>query len=167
MRGQASRTTAPEAAAGELPHDARLGEAAAHRSLLRAWYGGLLAGILPVLLAGFLYSALANRLAFAGWALVFAALYTVVLRQGLSAGWPPLALAGALALLLAAGAAAFAALESAHHEILDLGFRAVLPALYHPLLTRPATASALAAVLALAGVGAFTLALLHRPEPRA
>ena len=92
---------------------------------LLPWYAALLGGILPVLLLGFLYSALADRLEFAGWALLLAALYTAALRQGMQAGWPAPRLAGALALLLAAGAAAFAWIERTHHEILDLGYRNV------------------------------------------
>jgi hypothetical protein len=53
----------------------------------------------------------------------------------------------ALALWLALALAGFAALEGEHREILDLGFRAVLPGLYRPAATRPATALGLAALL--------------------
>jgi hypothetical protein len=45
----------------------------------------------------------------------------------------------------------FAALESKHHEILDLGFRALFPAVYHPVATQPRTMAVLAGALALAG----------------
>ena len=121
------------------------------RSLVLAWYGGLLGGLLPVLLLGFLYSALADRTVFVLWALVVGTLWVVTLRQGLGAGWGRLRLLGALALLLAAGLAVFAWLESRHHEILDLGFRAVFPAVYHPRATAPRTIGALAGALALAG----------------
>ena len=135
------------------------------RALARAWYGGLVAGLLPVLLLGFLYSALADRTVFVLWALVAGALWVVLLRQGLAAGWPPGRLAGCLLLLLAAAFAVFAALEWAHGEILDLGFRAVFPAVYHPLATRPGTAGVLAAVLGAAGAGGLILALVRRnPE---
>ena len=129
----------------------------APRPLLLAWYGGLLAGLLPVLLLGFLYSALADRIAFAGWALAVAALWVLVLRHGLGAGWGRTRLAGTLLLLIALGMAAFAGLETKHGEILDLGFRAVLPGLYHPSATRPGTAWVLAAVLG--APGAVSLAL--------
>ncbi len=129
------------------------------RSLAWAWYGGVLGGLLPLLLLGFLYSALADRTIFVLWALVVGAGWVVVLRQGLSAGWPRLRLLGFLALLLAAGLAAFAVLESKHHEILDLGFRAVFPGLYHPLATRPRTMGVLAGVL---GITAAILLLLSR-----
>ncbi len=121
------------------------------RPLARRWYGGLLAGLTPVLLGGFGYSAIADRLAFVYWALALGAAYTLLLRHGLSTGWGDARLAGALALLLAAGAATFAALERAHGEILDLGFRALLPGLYRPATTAPGTAFALAAVLAAGG----------------
>jgi hypothetical protein len=125
---------------------------------LRAWYGGLLGGLLPILLLGFLYSAIADRLLFVYWALALGTLWVVLLRHGFVAGWRGTRLAGALALLGALGLAGFAAIEARHHEILDLGFRAVLPGLYHPIATRPTTAAAVAGALALAG----TVALLLR-----
>jgi hypothetical protein len=117
------------------------------------WYAGLLAGILPVLLLGFFYSALADRLVFAGWGLLAAAFYTAALRQGLRAGWPALRLAGAMALALAAATGVFAWIEQLHHDVLDLGYRAVLPpAVYTPAATSPGTAAAAAAGLAAAGL---------------
>jgi len=128
----------------------------------RAWYGGLLGGLLPVLLLGFLYSALADRTVFALWALVSGTLWVVLLRQGLAAGWQGGRLPGSLLLLLAACFAVFANLESAHLKILDLGFRAVFPAVYHPLATRPLAAGILAAILGAAGAGAIVLALIRR-----
>jgi hypothetical protein len=121
------------------------------RPLARRWYGGLLAGLLPVLLLGFGYSAIADRLAFVYWAFAVGAAYTLLLRHGLSSGWGDARLAGTLALLLAIGSAAFAALERAHGEILDLGFRVLLPAVYRPATTAPGTAFGLAAVFALGG----------------
>jgi hypothetical protein len=131
----------------------------------RLWYGGLLGGLLPVLLLGFLYSALADRTAFALWALVSGTLWVVLLRQGLAADWPGDRLASALLLLLAACFAVFANLESAHEKILDLGFRAVFPAVYHPLATRPLTAGILAALLGAAGAGTIVPALIrHKAE---
>lgn len=129
---------------------------------LRIWYGGLVAGLLPLLLLGFLYSALADRTVFALWSLVAGTLWVVLLRQGMAAGWPGDRLTGALLLLLAACFAVFANLESAHEKILDLGFRAVFPAAYHPLATRPVTAGVLAAVLGSAGAGALVPALIRR-----
>jgi hypothetical protein len=127
------------------------------------WYAGLLAGILPVLLLGFFYSALANRLDFAGWGLLVAACYAAALRQGMQAGWPAPRLAGAMALLLAAGAGAFAWIERLHHTVLDLGYRAVLPpAAYTEAATSPGAAAMAAAVLAAGG-----LALLLASGPLA
>jgi len=131
---------------------------------LRHWYAGLLGGLLPILLLGFLYSALADRLLFVYWALGLATLWVVLLRHGFAAPWPGARLAGALALLSAVGLAGFAAIEARHHEILDLGFRAVLPGLYHPVATRPTTAAAVAVLLALAGTVA--LLLPRRPGGR-
>lgn len=125
------------------------------RSFLLAWYGGLLAGLLPILLLGFLYSALADRIVFAGWALLFATLWVLLLRYGMGAEWTAPRLWGAMALLLAAAFAAFAALEKEHGEILDLGFRAVLPGIYHPNATAPRTAWGLAAAFAVLGAVAF------------
>ena len=119
---------------------------------MRAWYGGIFGGLLPILLLGFLYSAIADRTIFALWALVAGAFWVAALRQGLAAGWGRFRLLAALALVLAAGLAVFAGLEWEHHEILDLGFRAVLPALYHPLATAPGAAAALAGTFGLAGV---------------
>ena len=117
-----------------------------------AWYGGVLGGLLPILLLGFIYSALADRTVFAFWALVVGFCWVVVLRQGIAAGWGRFRLPAALALLLAAGLGVFAFLESKHHEILDLGFRAVFPALYRPLTTEPRTVAVLAGVFGLAGL---------------
>jgi hypothetical protein len=125
-----------------------------------AWYGGIFGGLLPILLLGFLYSAIADRTAFALWALVVGAFWVAALRQGLTAGTSRVRLLAALALVLAAGLAALAGLEWEHHEILDLGFRAVFPAFYHPLATEPGTAAGLAGVFALIGL-AFSRSLFR------
>ncbi|HEY4565452.1 MAG TPA: hypothetical protein VIJ36_20925, partial [Thermoanaerobaculia bacterium] len=119
---------------------------------MRAWYGGIFGGLLPILLLGFLYSAIADRTVFALWAVAAGACWVVALRQGLAAGWGRFRLLAALALVLAAGLAVFAGLEWEHHEILDLGFRAVFPGLYRPLATEPRTAAMLAGVFALVGL---------------
>jgi hypothetical protein len=136
------------------------------RHPLLPWYAGLLAGILPVLLLGFLYSALADRLEFVGWALLLAALYTVALRQGLQAGWPAARLAGSLMMLLAAGAGVFAWLVNTYHEVLDLGFNAMLPDFFAvSTAVDPCRAAAGAAVLAAAGAAALAGGLIVRRRP--
>ncbi|HEV8580715.1 MAG TPA: hypothetical protein VGX68_16745, partial [Thermoanaerobaculia bacterium] len=135
------------------------------RSLLVAWYAGVLGGLLPLLLLGFLYSALADRTVFVLWALVTGACWVVLLRQGLSAGWRRFRRLGALALLLAAGFAVFSALESKHHEILDLGFRAVFPGIYHPLATEPRTMGVVAAVLGVVGILGLVARSPQNPSP--
>jgi hypothetical protein len=131
---------------------------------VRSWYASLLGGLLPILLLGFLYSALADRLMFVYWALGLGTLWVILLRHGFAAGWPGSRLAGVMALLGALGLAGFAAIEARHHEILDLGFRAVAPGLYHPIATRPATAAAGAAALALIGIVALVLPRRARGE---
>lgn len=136
----------------------------APRGLLLRWYLPLLGGLAPVLLLGFAYSALADRLAFVYWALAVGTAWVIVLRQSLEAGWPAPRRAGALALLLAVAFLGFAALEARHGEILDLGFRAVLPGLYHPAATRPGTASAFAIALAVLGAVSLVAGLRRRNE---
>lgn len=131
---------------------------------MRSWYASLLGGLLPILLLGFLYSALADRLMFVYWALVLGTLWVILLRHGFAAGWPGARLTGVMALLGALGLAGFAAIEARHHEILDLGFRAVAPGLYHPIATRPATAATGAAALALTGIVALFLPRRARGE---
>ena len=135
------------------------------RSLAWAWYGGVLGGLLPVLLLGFLYSALADRTVFVLWALVTGTCWVVLLHRGLSLGWGRFRLLGALALLLGIGFAAFAWLERRHHEILDLGFRAVFPGIYHPLATGPRTAGVVAAVFGVIGIAGLVARSPHRPGP--
>jgi hypothetical protein len=129
-----------------------------------SWYGGIFGGLLPILLLGFLYSAIADRTVFALWALVAGAFWVAALRQGLTAGWGRFRLLAALALVLAAGLAVFAVLEWQHHEILDLGFRAVFPTFYHPLATAPRTIGILAGACGLAG--AVLLLMNRRLETR-
>lgn len=121
------------------------------------WYLPLLAGLVPVLLLGLVTSVLADRLVFAVWAVAVAAVHAALLRFAYDLGWQGYLVAGAALLALGLGFVAYAALVERHHEILDLGFRAFLPALYHPNLTRPAAPLALALVLAAAGAGRLTL----------
>ncbi|MGH9363474.1 MAG: hypothetical protein ACRD2T_16310 [Thermoanaerobaculia bacterium] len=104
--------------------------------LFARWYAPLLGGLLPILLLGFLASALADRIVFAGWGIAFALLWTVVLREGLDAGWTRRRRLGSLALLAVVALGAFAALAAEHGEDLDLGFRAVFGPL-HPAAGGP------------------------------
>jgi hypothetical protein len=134
------------------------------RSLTLSWYGGLLGGLLPILLLGFIYSAVADRTAFALWALVVGTVWVVVLHRGLAAGLRRPRLLAVLAAVLGAGLAAFAWLESRHHEILDLGFRAVFPTLYTPAATSPRTVYFLAAAFLLMGIAALIISLLSRAK---
>jgi hypothetical protein len=129
---------------------------------MRGWYAGLLAGLLPVLLLGFGFSALADRTAFVLWSFAVSIAWVVLLRQGMEAGLPRPRLLGFLLLLMALGLAGFAWVEARHHETLDLGFRAVLPALYHPALTAPRTAGVLAGVLAAGGLVGLILGFRKR-----
>jgi hypothetical protein len=129
---------------------------------MKGWYAGLLGGLLPILLLGFGTSALADRTAFVLWALGLAVAWTLLLRQGMEAGLRRPLLAGWLLLLLAAGLAGFAWLESKHHESLDLGFRAVLPEIYRPAFTSPRSAAVAAGLLGVAGLAGFGLAYLKR-----
>ncbi len=135
-----------------------------NRSLVFTWYGGLLGGLLPILLLGFLYSAVADRTAFALWALVAGTVWVVALHRGLSAGLRRPRLVALLAGVLAGGLAVFAWLESRHHEILDLGFRAVFPALYNPAATSPRTVYFLAAGFLLTGLAALTASFLFKAK---
>jgi hypothetical protein len=144
--------------AAAAPSAALAGHAAPNRrELVLRWYLPLLAGLVPVLVVGFAASALANRLAFAGWALAVAAAYAALLRVSWDLGWANRFIAAAALATLALGFGAFAALVERHQEIFDLGFRAVLPAVHHPLLTRPAAPLAVALALAAAAAGCLLL----------
>ncbi|HEX2254020.1 MAG TPA: hypothetical protein VHQ65_12190 [Thermoanaerobaculia bacterium] len=140
------------------------------RPLLVAWYLPLAAGLAPVLLVGFLTSALANRLVFLLWALAAAALHAALLRGALGRrwgrGWRRGAVAAVVLSGLAAAFASYAALLLAHRETFELGLRAVAPGLagLAPSLTAPGTALALAALLA--GTGAAAAILGRNREGR-
>jgi hypothetical protein len=128
----------------------------------RGWRAAVAAGVFPPLVLGFLASALANRLAFAGWGLVAAIGHLALLRAAWSRGWSASARA-ALALAWAAVAvASFASLVTRHGEVFDLGYRAVLWPVYTATLTRPQTWWLLASALA-AGAAAAALAARRRP----
>lgn len=91
------------------------------------WYLGLLCGLVPLLLGGFLASALANRLAFAGWGLLAAAAWAAALRWAFLTAAPRPLCHGVLAAVLAAALGLLALLLVRHGEELRLGLAAVLP----------------------------------------
>jgi hypothetical protein len=93
----------------------------------RGWYAALLGGLLPVLVGGFFASAVADRLAFVGWALLAAAAYAWVLRAAWGASWPRAARVGAPLAVLAAALLTFAWLASRYGEDLALGWAALQP----------------------------------------
>ncbi len=125
------------------------------------WHCSLLVGVLPFLVLGFTASALANQLVFVAWGVAAAAVHAGLVRHGWRAGWRRAVLAAAVLATLAAGAGTFALLVARHREILDLGFRALLPALYHPALTRPALGYALALALALTAASLFLVSRIR------
>ncbi|HEX4952815.1 MAG TPA: hypothetical protein VF017_05400 [Thermoanaerobaculia bacterium] len=90
------------------------------------WYAALVGGLAPILLGGFLASAAADRLIFAGWALAAGALYVTVLHRTFLAAKPMVRRGAPLAVWLGA-AALFALLAHRHWEELTLGFTALMP----------------------------------------
>lgn len=90
------------------------------------WYAWLLGGLLPILVSGFLVSALADRLVFAAWALLAAAAYAAALYRAWGAA-RPLLRRGVPLLTLGLAATLFLALAAAHREDLALGLAALRP----------------------------------------
>jgi hypothetical protein len=128
-----------------------------------AWRAGLLAVLVPVLVLGFGASGLANRLVFAGWGLAVAAVAVPVLRRSVELwrGRPGggARIGAAAAFTLAPALALFGLLAGRHHEVLDLGVRAVLPGLYTEAATEAGTYHGLAILLL---VGAVALRVAAR-----
>jgi hypothetical protein len=144
------------------PESSPHADASADTAAPHGWRLAIAAGVFPYLLLGFAASALANRLAFAGWGLAAAVGHLLLLRVAWSRGWSVVA---RLALLLAWGAGAtfaFAALVERHGEILDLGYRALLWSVYTPVLTGPASWRGLGGGLAIAAAVATLLARLAK-----
>lgn len=131
----------------------------------RGWYPALAAGVFPPLLLGFVASALANRLAFAGWGIVAAVGHVALLRAAWQRGWAATGRTGLTAGWAALAGVSFAGLVARHQEILDLGYRAVLWPLYAQPLTRPSTWYLAAAAVALAAVAAGALAWRQGRQP--
>jgi hypothetical protein len=136
------------------------------------WRLALFAAVLPPLLLGFLASALANRLVFAGWAIAAAALTAWAVRSGFEARsrWTRPG-AAALAAALSAYAPALALfgwLAGRHREVLDLGGQAVLGGWHRPAAAAPVTWYALAAAaLAAAGIVRWRMAMARRSGAQA
>jgi hypothetical protein len=114
------------------------------------WYSTLLAGVVPVLLLGFLASGFADRPMFALWGIVLALVYALLLRRGLGAGWGGWVTGGRCLLLLAFGAALWSRLVVRYGEELDLGLRAVVPGMRLEAVARPQSAFAAVTTLAVA-----------------
>ncbi|HEV8241236.1 MAG TPA: hypothetical protein VGS57_17865 [Thermoanaerobaculia bacterium] len=125
----------------------------------------MLAATLPLFALGLLASALADRLVFAGWALVAGAGSALLLRAAWVRGWSAPARAALVLGWAALALLAFSALVTRHGEVLDLGFRALLFPIYSPLLTKPLAARVGAGALALAAVASLVFARARRrPE---
>ncbi|MEM6453776.1 MAG: hypothetical protein AAF772_01645 [Acidobacteriota bacterium] len=128
------------------------------------WQAALLGGALPVLLLGFLTSALANRTAFAVWALATALGHALLLHRGARRGWPGGVRLGLSMLGFAAAAAAFGVLVEHHRDALTRGLDAFLPQLAHPLWTQPSTGYFAAVALVLSSLLALLAAApVRRP----
>ena len=126
------------------------------RSGARAWHLGIWLGLAPLLAFGFGASALADRPAFAGWALALGALYVWTLRRALS--WSPGKRQAILALFAALALATFSVVLRRHAEALDLGIRAFAAPLARFPLAEPRTYDALAVFLGAAGAVALIAA---------
>ncbi len=110
------------------------------------------------MLIGLLSSALANRLAFIAWSLVAGAAYGASLRRGFQTETTTSRRLALPCLALGLALIAHGALNSWFGPELDLAFRAFLPSLHHPLLTRPETAIALGI-----GMGVWAVGLTYSP----
>ena len=112
----------------------------------------LFLGLAPILLIGFLCSALANRTIFAAWSFLVGGLYFATVWFGFRRGWGGWLLGGRMLLVFAAGMALFARLAAREHEDLDLGLRAFAPAIYRPSLSDPRSGVYAAIFFAVCGV---------------
>ena len=128
----------------------------------RGWYASLLAVTLPLFAIGMVASALADRLVFAGWAIVAGTGSALLLRAAWVRGWRVPARAALVLGWAALGLLAFAALVARHGEVLDLGYRTLLWPIYSPVLTKPLAAGVAAAVLGLAAIACLVLARSRR-----
>ncbi|MDY7095298.1 MAG: hypothetical protein SX243_20165 [Acidobacteriota bacterium] len=118
----------------------------------RQFYGAILAGVLPIGLAGFGASGLANRPAFALWTVVASGLFTSLLYRSVDRGWPTRLRNAALLGQQAVVWTMFGLLMVRHREAWDLGLRAYAQGLYEPLVLSPTGIFVFAAGLALAAL---------------
>jgi len=128
----------------------------------RGWYASLLACTLPLFALGMVASALADRLVFAGWAIVAGAGSALLLRAAWMRRWSVPVRAALVLGWAALALLAFAALVVRYGEVLDLGYRALLWPIYSPVLTKPLAAPVAAALLALAAIVWLVLGRLRR-----
>jgi len=128
----------------------------------RGWYVSMLAGMLPLFALGMVASALADRLAFAGWAIVAGFGHALLLRAAWARGWSAAARAALVLGWAALALLSFATLVARHREVLDLGYRALLWPVYAPVLTKPVAARVAAAMLALAAIASLVIARMRR-----
>jgi len=138
-----------------------------NRAEVWSWYTSLLAGALPVLVAGFATSVIANRLLFVGWALGVAAAYTLLLRWGFAGDWNGWLLAGRMLLLLAAAVALYGRLLARYWEEFELGWAASFPSFFDASLLRPRTVYTASILLTV--MGALQILVGHgaaRKTPR-
>ena len=128
----------------------------------RGWYVSMLAGTLPLFALGMVASALADRLIFAGWAIVAGFGHALLLRAAWVRSWSAAARAALVLAWAAVSLLAFATLVTRHGEVLDLGYRALLWPVYAPVFAKPFAARVAAAVLALAAIASLVVARARR-----
>ena len=112
----------------------------------------LFAGLAPILLVGFLVSAIANRTIFAGWGLLVGALYVGLIVIAFRRQWSGWLTAGRAFLVAAGGAALLARLVAREYQEVDLGLQSFAPDLYRAEYTDPRNGVYAAIVLTVCGV---------------
>ncbi len=141
---------------GAIPSESEeSGRGSGARSFSRVtWNLGVAFGLLPLLLLGFLASAVADRLWFFGWGLAAGAVWTTVLRSGLLLAWSKPRLWGSLALAMAISLASLGLLAGRFEGDLTVGLQAVVPQAARALevLVLPRNLFASAGLFAVAGL---------------
>jgi hypothetical protein len=116
------------------------------------WYGSILAGVVPIGLAGFGASGLTNRPVFALWTVVASVLFTSLLYRSVDRRWAPHLRNAALLGQQAVVWTMFGVLMVRHREAWDLGFRAYAQGPHQPLVLSSTGIFVFAAGLALAAL---------------